>query len=95
VSVNVNSIVDPEALAKCLANKGIKMYGEDWCPHCKLQKAWFGDAFKYITYVNCEFEKDKCTEAGVRGYPTWITDDGRKLAGAYPLDLLAEETGCP
>jgi hypothetical protein len=37
-----------DIFAKCLANKGMKMYGTEWCKNCQKQKALFGDSFKYI-----------------------------------------------
>ena len=39
--------------AKCLTEKGLVMYGTDWCPHCQNQKALLGDSFDYITSRAC------------------------------------------
>ena len=27
-----------DAFARCLSDRGVKMYGAWWCPHCKEQK---------------------------------------------------------
>ncbi|MDR5696083.1 MAG: vitamin K epoxide reductase family protein, partial [Armatimonadota bacterium] len=43
-----------EGLAKHLAASGAKFYGAYWCPHCTEQKRMFGDAARYLTYVECD-----------------------------------------
>lgn len=40
--------------AKCLTDKGVKMYGTFWCGKCLTQKKMFGDSFQYINYVECD-----------------------------------------
>jgi hypothetical protein len=57
--------------AKCLAEKKFTMYGSYWCSHCNDQKKAFGDAFKYITYVECSEKTDLCLEKDIRYSPTW------------------------
>lgn len=82
-----------DRFARCLTSKGITMYGTDWCPYCKKQKAMFGKSFKYVNYVNCDFEKAKCNAAGVRGYPTWVIE-GKKYHGIRSLTELAMLSNC-
>lgn len=65
---------DNDAFAKCLTQKGFTMYGAYWCPHCKDQKALFGDSFKYVNYVECTEQTQLCTDKGVQGFPTWIVE---------------------
>ena len=84
---------DYTTFAKCLTEKGVKMYGTDWCPHCKDQKKMFGDAFKYVDYHNCDTDPE-CEEVGVQGFPTWIIDD-KLYPGAVKLEVLSEMTECP
>lgn len=55
-----------EALAQCLTEKGMKMYGASWCPHCKAQKELFGAAFAKVDYVECTTDAVKCNIAGVQ-----------------------------
>ena len=86
-----------EALAKHLSDVGMVMYGAYWCSHCQNQKEMFGDAWKYIDYVECDAKgengnPDECLAQGVEGYPTWIYQ-GQKYPGEYPLDKLAEISG--
>lgn len=86
-----------EGLAKTLSEKGIVMYGASWCTHCKNQKKEFGDAVKYIDYVECDASSpnanpDECKANGIEGYPTWIYN-GQKYSGEQSLDKLAEIVG--
>lgn len=65
-----------DSLAKCLTDKGVKMYGAYWCPHCQNQKKAFGDSFKYINYTECadpnvEGQLEVCQKAKIESYPTW------------------------
>jgi glutaredoxin len=80
-------------LADCLTKKGAVMYGTGWCGFCKKQKDLFGDSFKDIDYVNCDQDKDKCTSAGVRGYPTWKIA-GKNYPGMQTFEKLSSLSGC-
>src|SRR3989344_6186429 len=62
-----------DGFAQCLAQKGFTMYGAYWCPHCQNEKAAFGDSFKFVNYVECTKEPNRCTAAGAKGFPTWTT----------------------
>jgi len=79
--------------AKCLTEKGAKMFGTEWCAHCKDQKKLFGDSFQYIDYIDCDKNEKECDTAGIKGYPTWIID-GEKYEGEQKLSRLASLTGC-
>jgi len=83
--------------AKCLTEKGAKMYGTFWCSHCKNQKEMFADAFQYINYVECDLGGGKvaqeCIEKGIEGYPRWIIN-GKQYAGKQTFQELADASGC-
>lgn len=86
-------------LAQCLTQKGVKMYGAWWCPHCTKQKTLFGNAFGEIDYVECspggtKTMSQQCKDDGVEGYPTWTFPDGSKLSGEQDFATLAEKSGC-
>ena len=55
-----SSKIDPriEALANCLADKGIKEYGAFWCPNCAKQSELFGKADSILKdreiYIECD-----------------------------------------
>lgn len=81
-------------LAECLKEKGVTMYGTEWCGHCKNQKALFGTAFEKASYVDCDAQRQTCLDAGVRGFPTWIDAQGNQYPGTQQLAKLAEVGGC-
>ncbi|MEK7508188.1 MAG: hypothetical protein AAB602_03865 [Patescibacteria group bacterium] len=96
-----------DAFAQCLASKGITMYGADWCPHCQNEKKAFGSSFKFVPYVECPSDPQKCLAAGINGYPTWMFPDPpaatssgavglgwKKLEGEQGLEKLSQESGC-
>lgn len=89
-----NANGETDAFAQCLADKGITMYGADWCPHCQNEKKAFGDSFRLVPYVECPDDPQKCLAAGINGYPTWVFPDGKKLVGEQGLKKLSEESGC-
>jgi len=95
VTSSVSDVSDKNAaLAKCLTEKGAKMYGASWCSHCANQKKMFGDAFQYIDYVECDTTgQEECNSAGIEGYPTW-TINGQKYPGETSLENLAQLSGC-
>lgn len=86
---------DIEAFARCLSEKGFTMYGAEWCPHCQNEKRQFGPAFKFVNYVECPEEAERCLQMGITGYPTWIGPDNEKHEGEQGLAGLKALSGCP
>lgn len=84
-----------DAFAQCLTEKKITMYGAVWCSHCQDQKKEFGSAFKYVNYVECPDNTAICTAKAIKGFPTWMNEDGSKrLEGFQSFEKLAELSGC-
>ena len=88
-----------DGLAKCLASKGVKMYGLYWCPHCIDQKEKFGKSFQYIPYVECAVKGSRemapeCKAAGAKNFPTWQFPGEALHEGELSLDDLSSHTGC-
>lgn len=84
-------------LAKHLTDTGAVMYGAYWCGACNQQKRFFGDAFQYVTYVECDSrgenaQPDLCSAKGVQGYPTWEIN-GELYTGYMALESLAQLSG--
>jgi len=77
-----------DEFAKYLTEQGIKMYGTEWCPHCKNQKALFGDSFQYIDYIDCDKDSKACQDANINGYPTWKIN-GQNYPGEQSIERLA------
>lgn len=93
--------VDPakKALAECMTQKGIVMYGADWCPHCQHTESNFGPAFKYVDYVACEHNVGDplapvCQQHNVTAFPTWINPNGSRTVGMTELGSLAAWSNC-
>jgi uncharacterized membrane protein len=93
------AVEDPyaRALALHLAERGAKMYGASWCPHCVEQKELFGASARRVPYVECSLggpgsrQASACQAAGIRQYPTWIIG-GQRFQEVLPLGRLAELT---
>ena len=86
-----------DAFAKCLASKGITMYGTESCSWCQKQKAEFKSAWQYINYVDCFKNPNKCVAEKIEGTPTWIfpNDNNKRIEGYRELKVLSGESGCP
>ena len=84
-------------LAKYLNQSGARMYGSYKCSHCNAQKALFGDAAKYVNYVECDpsgpnAQPNLCFSRGIMNYPTWEIN-GRYYEGAKSLPELSNLSG--
>lgn len=82
------------ALAQCLTDNGVKMYGTERCSHCKNQKGLFGPDFAKVTYIDCDAQKQVCMDNGIQGYPTRKDATGNFFPGVQSLEKLAEIGGC-
>ena len=83
-----------DSFAQCLRDKRVMMYGADWCPHCQNEKKAFGESFRFVNYIECPKEPQKCLSANINGYPTWTFTDGRRFEGELGLQKLSLESGC-
>jgi hypothetical protein len=83
----VYGVISPgkyDGFAKCLSEKGVIMYGENWCQYTNAQKAMFGKSFKYINY-------EQKSDLKVR--PTWVID-GKTYETVQSFERLSTLTGC-
>ncbi|MHC1635382.1 MAG: protein disulfide isomerase family protein [Candidatus Methanospirareceae archaeon] len=78
------------ALAKGLTEQGWVMYGSKYCGWCKRQKEEFGEAFRYISYIDCTENREACERANITAYPCWVAPDGRHYIGYHTLMELEE-----
>ena len=86
-------------LTQCLKEKGVKMFGAFWCPHCQKQKAMFGVDAKTLPYVECSNPDGKtqtqiCIDNKIESYPTWEFPDGTRVLGEKSPAILAEKANC-
>ena len=88
-----------DQFATCLKDKGAVFYGAFWCPHCKNEKALFGNSARLLPYVECSLpdgsgQNQTCNDKQVQSYPTWEFADKSRQTGEVPLKTLSEKTGC-
>jgi hypothetical protein len=88
--------------ARCLSDRGVKMYGTWWCPHCEEQKEKFRASFEFVPYVECgvpgslKGKNPVCDDAGIKHYPTWqFPPTGERVERVFTLEELSDRTGCP
>lgn len=88
-------------LAKCLTEKGAKMYDVYWSPHGKQQAEAFGEYFEHIIRIECDPQgtnpkTQECKETLKREYPTWPTwkINNQLYEGYTNLNRLATIANC-
>lgn len=83
-----------DGFAKCLADKGIVMYGTRTCSWCQKQKDDLGSSFEYVNYVECTVETQKCLDEKISATPTWVFPDSERIEGYLTLEELSAKSGC-
>ena len=83
-------------LGEHLRRLGYLFYGAWWCPACRQQKSLFGQqAAQSLPYVECEKSeagRQRCNEAAIRAYPTWVRGSERRV-GVLSLQELQSWSG--
>ena len=83
-------------LADHLSRLGFLFYGAWWCPACTQQKSFFGQqAVEKLPYVECERSeagRQRCNQARIRAYPTWVRG-GERREGVLSLEELQRWSG--
>jgi hypothetical protein len=87
-----------DAFAQCMAAKQVKMYGAYWCSHCADQKEMLGRSYRFV-YEECGVpgsheEQKKCSDLGVKLFPTWQFSDGALAPGVFSLRDLSLRSEC-
>jgi len=84
---NSNNPAYYDDFAKCLTEKGLVVYGAEWCTYTAGQKEMFGKSFQYVNY------KDYAETTGVTTTPTWELD-GERYPKVQTIERLSEISGC-
>lgn len=82
--VNANYYDD---FASCLAERGMVMYGADWCKYTAGQKLMFGKSSDLLDY------RDYTETTGISTTPTWEFKEQR-YPRAQTFERLSEISGC-
>ena len=88
-----------DSFASCLGDKGAVFYGAFWCPHCRNQKAIFGNSVNLLPYIECSTpdgngQLQACIDKKIKNYPTWEFKDGSRMIGEISISDLSKKTGC-
>ncbi|MFN5538549.1 MAG: hypothetical protein ACK481_00600 [Candidatus Melainabacteria bacterium] len=88
--------VKRKALVACMKQKDVTLFSVDDCAACKDQRAYFGEDFSELKYVDCKKNAFTCPFRGVKVYPTWYFGSkiGLKKEGVKDLPTLARLSGC-
>ncbi len=79
--------------AKCLTERGVVIYGNDFCQYTTKQLSFFGKSGKYLKYVKCIDNKQLCEKKGVKITPTWEINDSM-YEQVQTFENLARLSGC-
>lgn len=79
--------------AKCLTEKGVVIYGNDFCSYTMGQMNFFGKSKQYLNYVKCVNNKELCDSKGVKVTPTWEIG-GKMYEQVQIFDRLAMLSEC-
>lgn len=82
-----------DEFAKCLNEKQVVIYGNDFCQYTTRELNFFGNSDKYLNYVKCIENKEICDSKGVKITPTWEIN-GKMYEGVQSLEKLSELSGC-
>jgi hypothetical protein len=85
-----------KGLLECMKLRGVLLFMIDDCEACKIQKAYFGDDFGKVDYIDCKKNKFTCPLRQINKYPTWYMGSmsGVKKTGILDLPTLARLSGC-
>lgn len=88
-----------EKFVQCLTQKGIKLYGSSQDILTQEQKAMFGEAVNYLTYIECIEPESKellfeCQIKGIKNFPTWEFANQERKSGILSLEELKELSDC-
>ena len=79
----------------CLASKGVKIYGANWCGWTQRWVDTLGGASAITPiYVECTENEAICSSENVTGYPT-TKINGESYSDARTVEAIALATGCP
>jgi len=95
IAYSEDDLVKLSEFSSCLAEKGLIIYGANWCGWTKKLAIDTLGGFDIAgdAYIECTEEEELCSSEGVTGYPT-VKLNGESYSGGRTLEALGEATGC-
>lgn len=82
-----------DEFAKCVTEKGVVIYGNDFCSYTQKQLSWFGKSKKYLNYIKCAENKGLCDSKSIEITPTWEIA-GKMYQQVQSFERLSALSGC-
>ncbi|MEX2016872.1 MAG: hypothetical protein WD876_00155 [Candidatus Pacearchaeota archaeon] len=79
-------------IVSCISENSV-YYSQTGCLACQRQEEMFGEYASLLNKIDCKYEPEKCSVAGIAGTPTWIINN-QKQVGVQTIDTLKILTGC-
>ncbi|MEZ6091603.1 MAG: peptidylprolyl isomerase [Pirellulaceae bacterium] len=87
---------DLVSYAKLLRDNNVKLYGASWSADTASQLSLFGDASRYLPYVESGTADGDITSEvaalGITELPTWVFDDGSRASGLLTIEQIVDRT---
>jgi len=82
-----------DEFAKCITEKDVVIYGNDFCQYTNKQLNFFGKSRKYLNYIKCAENKELCDSKSIKITPTWEIA-GKMYEQVQSFERLSDLTGC-
>ncbi|MEK6872455.1 MAG: hypothetical protein AABW90_00400 [Nanoarchaeota archaeon] len=82
-----------DEFAQCLTEKGVKVYGNDFCQYTTKQFNYFGKSKQYLNYIKCSENKELCDSKDITTTPTWEINN-ELYSQVQTFERLEAITGC-
>jgi len=84
---------ESDSFAKCLTDKGVVVFGNDYCTYTAQNLNFFGKSKQYLNYIKCIDNEELCNSKGIITTPTWEIN-GETYSGVLNFNKLSELSGC-
>ncbi len=93
IYINSSKPGEADSFAKCLTEKGVVVFGNDYCEYTVQNLNFFGKSKEYLNYVKCVDNEELCDSKGITITPTWEIN-GETYDGVLNFNRLSELSGC-
>jgi hypothetical protein len=96
IAYSQSDLIKLKEFNDCLGEKGLKVYGANWCGWTKrlVVETLGGYDIASAVYIECTENEKICSDEGIQGYPT-IKINGQPYNGQRTLKDLGSATSCP